>query len=209
MHLASSSFRLFMYAAFFFFLVFVLATLYPLRPSFGVIAECINQEVPGTYKPTHPFPSENSGPPVFKARFQHLRELQDLGPKGDRIWNTRVLPPGGGMFWVKVQDANPTTSTEEVEGWGITMFHALHCLQMIRDVFKALEYQEEICASVGPQPRDNAPENNQRHHNHDVQHATHCISYLYQVCSLPSPLSIHPISTILIGLELIMPTMER
>lgn len=113
--------------------------------------------------------------------FEHLSEMQDLGPAGDEIWSSALLPTEGGFLWVQ------TNSTEEEhakEGWGITMFHALHCLQMMREVFKMAVLPEH--GGVGTHhPSDNSKSSGKHHHDVDPKHVTHCFSYLYQVRDSP------------------------
>jgi hypothetical protein len=106
---------------------------------------------------------------VVVTRFQHLKEVEDFVEAGDRIWKSQLLPPKGGFLWVKT---NGTDDIVETEGWGITMFHALHCLQMIRELFKS---------TMSPEHASNHAIPGHDHADHDLKHATHCLSYLYQV----------------------------
>lgn len=103
------------------------------------------------------------------TQFQHMKEVEDLGKAGDWIWKSQLLPPKGGFLWV---ETNGTDDIVEIEGWGITMFHALHCLQMIREVFKS---------TMSPEHASNHGMPGHHHADNDPKHATHCISYLYQV----------------------------
>jgi hypothetical protein len=98
-----------------------------------------------------------------------MKEVQDLGDVGDQLWGSELLPPKGGFLWV---DTNGTDGTMETEGWGVTMFHAVHCLQMIREVFKS---------TMSPEHSSSHEMHGHHHADHDPKHATHCISYLYQV----------------------------
>lgn len=124
------------------------------------------------------------------ARFEHMQDLQDLGPRGDDIWDNQILPPRGGLLWARVNDSGLSDADDNTEGWGITMFHALHCLQMIREVFKVAERREGECAREELRRGDDDGAHAHAHahghqHQDNTKHATHCLSYLYQVRYLP------------------------
>ncbi|KAJ0120575.1 hypothetical protein J7T55_015304 [Diaporthe amygdali] len=70
----------------------------------------------------------------------------------------------------------------DMEGWGITMFHAIHCLQMIREIFKTAALHEQKDAFVERRREDHSDHGDSHHHGgSDTKHATHCLSYLYQM----------------------------
>lgn len=148
-----------------------------------------------TQTPPSPVCSSSSMPGASTARFEHMHDLQDLGPRGDDIWNHQILPPGGGLLWARVPNGSRlSVGDDDTEGWGITMFHALHCLQMIREVFKVAERREGECAGgeLRRLERGDGAEHahaghaHGHHHHDDTRHATHCLSYLYQVRYLPA-----------------------
>ncbi|KAB5518247.1 hypothetical protein GE09DRAFT_929729, partial [Coniochaeta sp. 2T2.1] len=56
--------------------------------------------------------------------FERHPDLEDLSHNGDQTWS-ELTTPLGGMLWVKHNDTYSYP-------WGISMFHGLHCLQMIR-----------------------------------------------------------------------------
>lgn len=123
----------------------------------------------GCHPSSHEHKHTGHGEETVVTHFQHMREMEDFGEAGDQIWHSQLLPPKGGFLWVE------TNSTEDIvgaEGWGVTMFHALHCLQMIREVFKSTMSPEHAFdhAMPGHPPA-----------HHDPKHATHCLAYLYQV----------------------------
>ncbi|KAF6823963.1 tyrosinase [Colletotrichum plurivorum] len=137
-----------------------------------LLAYTLTLSLPDLQEMRKPLPVHSQQAPAIKNTFEHLRKLEDLGPAGDEIWNSEVLPREGGFLWVQAN------STENREGWGITMFHALHCLQMVREVFKM---------AVVPSDHDESHHSQLSHrrsasHSHhvDPKHATHCFSYLYQ-----------------------------
>ncbi|OAP55470.1 hypothetical protein AYL99_10443 [Fonsecaea erecta] len=62
--------------------------------------------------------------------FGQMRELEDLSRRGDAAWAVRTSTRGGGFLTVRY---NATMT----QGYGVSMFHALHCLQMIRFALQA------------------------------------------------------------------------
>lgn len=164
-----------------FFIVFNVA---PLLPYVGTYNSWLSHNDRDSHgRPL--FDSVGSDPAILKVNFQHLRDLQDLGPKGDEIWNSHVLPPNGGMIWAKTNNSHQEDGAVDMEGWGITMFHAIHCLQMIREIFKTAALHEQKDAFAGRRREDHSDHGDSHHHGgSDTKHATHCLSYLYQVCIL-------------------------
>ena len=51
--------------------------------------------------------------------------LENLSSSGDEAWAQNLLTPKGGFLLVQL---NSTAN----QAWGISMFHALHCLQTLR-----------------------------------------------------------------------------
>lgn len=121
--------------------------------------------------------------PTTPNTFKHLSELEDLGPAGDDIWSSALLPKEGGFLWVRT---NSTDQGHAIEGWGITMFHALHCLQMMREVFKMAVLPDHGGSSL--HHSDDSKTSGKHEHSMDPKHVTHCFSYLFQVrhCSSTS-----------------------
>lgn len=116
--------------------------------------------------------------PTITTQFEHFGRLEDLGPAGDVLWDS-LLPQQGGMLWVAT---NSTENSSEREGWGISMFHAVHCLQMMREVFKSVVPENHPSHSAHSHPR-RLPRSGPHEHDMDPRHAVHCFSYLYQVCN--------------------------
>lgn len=143
----------------------------------GLLAFTLTLSLPDVQEMVRaPRPALSQKPPAIKSTFEHLRQLEDLGPVGDQIWNSAVLPREGGFLWVQ---ANSTDGQDDREGWGITMFHALHCLQMVREVFKMAVVPSD--PNESPQPQLSRRRSASHSHHVDPKHATHCFSYLYQV----------------------------
>ena len=100
-----------------------------------------------------------------------------MSPAGDAAWAEAALTPGGGFLRVR---SNELT----VYGWGISMFHALHCLQMIRTIVRDSPMMQE---ESGGAKHENgmAHDHNSGHDSgHDVmdpEHVAHCIGYIAQV----------------------------
>lgn len=108
--------------------------------------------------------------------FQQIEALEDLSHANDHRWKQTALPQKGGFLWVKY---NETSN----EAWGVSMFHALHCLKMLR-----MAVQESPFVKAALQDHD-VPDAEKHHHhdgsaNHpdmDIVHLGHCIGYIAQV----------------------------
>lgn len=111
--------------------------------------------------------------------FTKLPDLEDLSPAADQAWDS-LFPRNGGKVAIEHKDGEP-------DRWGISMFHQLHCLQMLRDAIQTLEIQS-LNASSHEMPA-------QHHHGRrssPIHHWQHCLSYLSQVMpalALPLPTS--------------------
>jgi hypothetical protein len=123
--------------------------------------------------------------------FTQRPEFFDLTAAGDGNW-TALLPPNGGFVSEKTGEGG-------YEMAGITMFHQLHCLQMIREAFqdvmegkRMLESEmdaEEEEMGMGDVGREHGVRRKRvvgkRHGPHlDQDHWIHCLDYLMQVSSL-------------------------
>lgn len=97
--------------------------------------------------------------------FRNLKDLEDMSLSGDKTWES-MFPKGGGYLYVRSND-----SSTRSEAWGVSMFHSLHCLLMLRSGIQ----------------KDQLPisdhENMARRFNLHISpnHMAHCISYLAQV----------------------------
>ncbi|KAF6829900.1 hypothetical protein CMUS01_07962 [Colletotrichum musicola] len=149
-----------------------------------LLAYTLTLSLPDLQEMRNPGPAHSQQPPAIKSTFEHLRKLEDLGPAGDEIWNSDVLPREGGFLWVQANN------TENREGWGITMFHALHCLQMVREVFKIAAVPSDHDESHYSQLSGRRSVSHS--HHVDPKHATHCFSYLYQVITCGADGTLEP-----------------
>jgi hypothetical protein len=102
-----------------------------------------------------PSSAPNSLPHLPRV-FQNYPTFEEYGPIADAHWDILLSSPNGGF--IKVQ-RNETF----VESWGISMFHALHCLRMFRD-------------ALAPSPS----EHSEHSYHSRPTHLTHCFTYLAQ-----------------------------
>lgn len=107
----------------------------------------------------------NSAPNPITLTFERINALEDLSENGDIAWLTQTSTSKGGFIRVR---RNETM----IENWGITVFHALHCLGIIRDALRSLDHQSDSATKSG-QPS--------HRHSLDTEHTLHCLSYLAQV----------------------------
>jgi hypothetical protein len=103
--------------------------------------------------------------------FRRRPELEDMTEVGDAIWSTISSTKQGGFLWVRYNETYKT-------GHGVSMFHALHCLSMIRDAVK------------GPKSGAGAHSHGSKRGIHEGKseeemHLGHCLSYVAQslLCS--------------------------
>lgn len=101
--------------------------------------------------------------------FIHNKATADMGSLGNTIWDS-MLPDGGGFL---LQTGHDTKSPSTP--YGVSMFHGLHCLQIIRNKI------QELLALNG---ESNITPSHVHAHFHSVEpmHYTHCLEYIAQVC---------------------------
>jgi Mycotoxin biosynthesis protein UstYa len=80
-------------------------------------------------------------------------------------WATRPLSEKGGLLWVQYNETFEVT-------WGISMFHGLHCIEMLR-----MALAGGPMAHSAMEESSTAPEENGR----DANHLSHCLDYIAQV----------------------------
>ena len=113
--------------------------------------------------------------------------LEDISHAGDTAWRDSLLTPKGGFLWVQYNESYE-------ESYGISMFHALHCLQLIRGNLQESPsmkaYIAEKSGSVvtdmsksGGGTRPHHGEHSHQQHLGDPGHVAHCVSYIAQVQS--------------------------
>jgi hypothetical protein len=105
--------------------------------------------------------------------FPAISPLEALGPEGDEAWE-RIVPSRGGFIWVQYNE------TYDVP-YGISMFHGLHCLQMLRGAFK----QQLGVSGHGHDHHDGGDISTKHEHggHFDKVHLGHCLGYVAEVCT--------------------------
>lgn len=97
--------------------------------------------------------------------------LENLSPSANEDWERALLTPKGGFLWVQY---NVTAERP----YGISMFHALHCLKLLREVIQngpmVHEAQDSTMKASG-QGREHVK------HLNSLNHVGHCIGYIAQV----------------------------
>lgn len=108
--------------------------------------------------------------------FHRLDELEDMSAAGDESWQN-LMAADGYLF------VQPRNSSLPQEPWGVSMFHGLHCLQMLRN--KIQEFEGVFSPALNQSDR----RQDQHSHHHGrlnetfvtSTHYRHCFSYLAQV----------------------------
>lgn len=90
---------------------------------------------------------------------------------GDAIWSTVSSTKQGGFLWVRYNETYKT-------GYGVSMFHALHCLSVIRDATKGSK-SGAVAHSHGFKRGIHEGK------SEEEMHIGHCLSYIAQslLCS--------------------------
>lgn len=108
-------------------------------------------------------------PSEFIVNFTEHIDYENFSHKFDWKWHELLTPNGG--FLVKIDER---TGTRRIHG--ISMFHQLHCLGMIREGVQAL--QENVMIATGSTHQHQAGADS--HHGQIMQHWLHCFDYLRQ-----------------------------
>ncbi|KAH6717967.1 hypothetical protein DL95DRAFT_332209 [Leptodontidium sp. 2 PMI_412] len=110
-------------------------------------------------------------PSAYLQAFRMRPELEDMTEVGDAIWSTISSTKQGGFLWVRHNETYKT-------GHGVSMFHALHCLSMIRDAIKGSK-SGAVAHSHGSKRDIHVGK------SEDEMHVGHCLSYVAQslLCS--------------------------
>ena len=108
-------------------------------------------------------------PRTISTSFAEHHEYQDMSSDADGHWDA-LLTPNGGFLIQESEDGKRHL-------YGISMFHQLHCLQLIRakvqDLWPNRTSEERVGHGRG----------HRTHHHHGVaeDHFMHCLDYLRQV----------------------------
>jgi hypothetical protein len=107
-----------------------------------------------------PNPAPVYSPKVFEAISGSQAFLSDKEAANDSTWNNNLQTPGDGFLMVKEDDGKTVT------GYGVSMYHQIHCLTMIRSMLLG---QPMSYAHEAPGWADNS------------MHWLNCIDYLANV----------------------------
>ncbi|KAI9734740.1 MAG: hypothetical protein M1818_006727 [Claussenomyces sp. TS43310] len=143
-------------------LVSKIQSLKPFKPT----AQCSCPAVaPQSYDHCYQTPEEQKHRSLAPTTFTALTTLEELGP-------TNVL-------WVNKTDATGS----EPEAWGISMFHALHCVKMWKE-------------SLDPATMMNSHVHSESEY---AEHSSHCINYLIQTIVCAADSTIEPAEDVVDG----------
>ncbi|EED19814.1 hypothetical protein TSTA_030770 [Talaromyces stipitatus ATCC 10500] len=113
--------------------------------------------------------------------FQETKDLKDTSVAGDKNWDN--LFASDGYLYVK-----PKNASFPREPWGVSMFHGLHCLQILRNKIQNLE---EEASQSGSETLEKQEKHGHHHDGADESdisddHYKHCFSYLVQsiICAV-------------------------
>ena len=101
--------------------------------------------------------------------FQARPEFNDLTASADDLWAS-IIPKNGG-FVLK----------QKGKSWdvaGVSMFHQLHCLAMIREGIQVLQHENQ---HLKRSPHGGTHDHDSSQPMNDTIHWAHCLDYLMQV----------------------------
>lgn len=113
--------------------------------------------------------------------FRPLDSIKSFSHDHDQDWASTLSIPGRGFLQVQ---HNETFIT----GWTISMYHGLHCLQMLRSEIQRAKDLEGMQngAGQGKDSTGNKQWADQARPFGDEEHVGHCIAYLAQVITILS-----------------------
>ena len=110
-----------------------------------------------------PFPPALPSEKHLEITFREQKKLENISSSMDESWSSMLSTPKGGFLW---RPYNETTN----EAWGVTMFHSIHCLGLIRG------FVQERLNMTNPKHK-----HGHGHSGDDIGHIGHCFSYIAQV----------------------------
>jgi hypothetical protein len=117
-------------------------------------------------------------PRTITRTFRELETLEDLSHSADSAWEATFNTPKGGFLWVK---HNETMN----EAWGVSMFHAIHCLGLIRQAVQESGNNTHAISSTHHEANSHTSRSvRHTHGGMDRRHIGHCFSYIAQVSTL-------------------------
>lgn len=99
--------------------------------------------------------------------FYDYVEFQSIDSASDAAWDN-ILPPNGGYIYRQ-------EGRGQKQGYGISMFHQLHCLQMVRTKLQTMTSHMAAGGESGQR------EQHAHQHHVDDDHVFHCLDYIRQV----------------------------
>ena len=119
-------------------------------------------------------------PKTQSVEFYEHYEYQNLSHASDHLWDELLTPNGG--FLAGLDDAG------QPHRYGISMFHQLHCVAMLRMLVQNLIFGDEASITAHGMPgnhinKKNVPRSDYgaAHNDFDSEHWLHCFDYLRQV----------------------------
>jgi len=113
------------------------------------------------------FSTARCGESRIPIKFETQHQYMNMSAEYDHLWDELLTPTGGFI-----------DNGDGVEGThGLSMFHQLHCLQMIRNAFQDLQRSER---KKKGHHRHGQSKDDEELHPHEL-HWTHCLDYLRQV----------------------------
>ncbi|KAJ6036864.1 hypothetical protein N7540_001143 [Penicillium herquei] len=115
---------------------------------------------------------DSSSSPEVTSTFRQIPVLEDFSPSRDEEWHNEVLTRKGGFLWVKYNESSN-------EAWGISMFHGLHCLKMLRMALQQSPMVQNVFENEGAGPL-HQHKGTAHHPDMDPTHLGHCVGYIAQ-----------------------------
>ena len=120
--------------------------------------------------------------PNFLYEFHERHDLESLDSTADETWNNAMSTPLGGFLLVQHNETYQ-------RGWGVSMFHSLHCLGMLRASLQSHFGLNPEGGDHGTHMHGSGRRRGEekRFSVDERQHAEHCIGYIARVSlSYPS-----------------------
>ena len=124
---------------------------------------------------------ESQDEPRIRSVFTSIPFVEDLESAHETKWTSKFSTKQGGFLVVR---RNETYT----ENWGVTMYHSLHCLMLIRTALGHAiatgkhDSQHELRHEGMEYQGADTSESGHTAHAADVKHLEHCLSYIAQVC---------------------------
>lgn len=130
--------------------------------------------------------SSNKSSPTPSLRhltrtFREMRHLEDLSKDADEAWRSTLTTPKGGFLFVKNENREERGGKDEP--WGVSMFHAIHCLTLLRTSFQHFNnaMNTTVTANMDVHMHQDVKRMNGGSDLDAIVHVGHCFSYIAQV----------------------------